>query len=176
MRTLRLLVLLLLAAESLVVWAIPASAHDKLIGSDPAAGSTVTVLPAAVRLYFEEPPVTGYTTVSVRDPHGKQLRSSGVISAGSTISVRIREVHVLGTYRVDYHVLSDDGHAVNGTVQFVLGGAARSEPVTARHHGKGASLAPLVVALVTLAVVTAMLALTAQRRTARRRAALTSRR
>ena len=58
----------------------------------PVAGATVTALPAVVHLYFEEPPVSGYTAAVVVDPAGRSLNSGA-------LSPDVRLVNMAATWR-----------------------------------------------------------------------------
>jgi methionine-rich copper-binding protein CopC len=168
---------------SLVWWAVPASAHDELVGSNPADGTTVTALPPVIHLYFEEPPASGYTGATVLGPGRRVLNSGAVATVGSTISVPIHPSKTRGTYRVRYHVLSDDGHVVSGVIIFRLGtvatGPARggASPSTAASSSSspGQSLGPVVVIAGALVLAAGAGAMYAQRGAARRRAALVRR-
>lgn len=123
-----------LAAGSLAWWANPASAHDRLVGSAPAAQTTVSAAPAVVRLFFEEPPVAGYTRVAVLDPHGRRIDNGTISGQGSTITVPLRKTTVRGNYTISYRVLSDDGHVVNGRIEFRVGRKAVNSVVGSTHQ------------------------------------------
>jgi copper resistance protein C len=169
---------LVMTMLSLAWWAVPASAHDELVGSNPSDGATVTALPRVVHLYFEEPPVSGYTAAAVLGPTGRSLNSGALVSAGASISIPIHASKTRGTYRVRYHVLSDDGHVVSGVVRFRLGavaGASARQLTTqspASSSSSAASLGP-IAAVAGVVVVGAGAGVAYGRRgSARRRAAL----
>lgn len=105
------------AAAVSVAGAAPASAHDALIGVDPADGSTQAAVPAEVTLRFEEPPLALGIAVAVLGPTG-EVNVGAPSLAGSAVSVALRPGSPPGNYRVSWRVTSDDGHPVQGTTRF----------------------------------------------------------
>ena len=166
-RRLTMLVGLVVTACALVfALAQAAYAHDKLVGSNPVAGTTVDKLPSVVTLYFEEPPVSGYTSMDIVGPSGHVLSESAPTTQGSNVSVHIYTASARGSYAIRYHILSDDGHPVSGTIPFVVaaassvasatnGAATTSTPATSDSLGIIAALS--VVALVGAAAVSLLL-------------------
>lgn len=104
--------------------ATSAAAHDELVSSLPADGATLTALPAAVRLVFAEPPIAGFTTMTVCGPDGRQLDSGAPRVNGARISEFITATNELGRYSIKYRIMSDDGHAVSGVLHFTLAAGA----------------------------------------------------
>lgn len=127
-RTRTLLALLLLP----VIWLIcasPASAHDRLVGTTPASGSSVTS-PELVQLKFAEPVVTTGTQVEVKNA-AQQVASSDLAITGNVVSVRLTPPATAGTYQVIWRITSDDGHPVSGTFSFrATAAAASSSPAS----------------------------------------------
>jgi copper transport protein len=123
----RLALLFLLAA------ARPLSAptvHATLVSSEPAANSRLAASPSRVRLVFSEP------------VEGNLARVALVSASGATIKLRAgsdpRDVNAViapvdstlaGGYRVDWRVVSADGHAVDGTYTFAVGDTTLGVPV-----------------------------------------------
>jgi copper transport protein len=117
----RLAALLLFAAFAALT--PPSSAkHATLVSSEPAANSQLTTSPTRVRLVYSEP------------VEGKLAKVTLVPSDGAPIVLRAgadpRDVHAvvapvdslgLGTYRVEWRVVSADGHPVDGTFTFAVG-------------------------------------------------------
>lgn len=129
-RRLRASLLALLAAGALAIAPSPASAHDQLVSSDPAASQTVPHVPSAVALTFEEPPVTMGIQVVVTGPEGPVQQGSPKL-AGLVVTQGLQGGAPQGTYEVAWRVTSDDGHPVSGTFTF-----------TAQAAGLDASPAP----------------------------------
>ncbi len=120
--------LLLATAVGWVVVA-PASAHDALGGTTPAAGSTVTVAPVEVTLTFAEPPTGQGLGVAVTDPDGSSVTTGAPTVQVNEVSQRLVPLTRSGSYTVAYRVVSSDGHPVSGTFRFVLALPAGSSTV-----------------------------------------------
>jgi len=132
----RLLFLAVVAVSSLAsLPRPPIAAHATLVSSEPAANSQLAVAPRRIRLVYSEP------------VEGRLSRVTLVASAGGTIVLKPaadpRDVHAViapvdsvapGRYKVDWRVVSADGHPVNGAYWFAIGdttlGAPPSPPVT----------------------------------------------
>src|SRR4051812_23922768 len=100
----------------------PAAVHATLISSEPAADSHLAASPARVRLVFSEP------------IEGNLARVTLVPGSGAPLLLRTaadpRDVHAViapvdslatGQYRVQWRVVSADGHAVDGSYLFAVG-------------------------------------------------------
>ena len=117
----RLAALLLFA--SVAALTSPSSAkHATLVSSEPAANSRLPASPTRIRLVYSEP------------VEGKLAKVSVLPSAGTRIVLRAgadpRDVHAViapvdslapGTYKVEWRVVSADGHPVDGTFTFAVG-------------------------------------------------------
>ena len=120
-RTRPLLALLLLP----LLWgwyAAPAFAHDRLVGTTPASGSSVTA-PSMVQLRFAEKVIATGTRIEVKDPTSKVVSSALTVS-GDVVSVRLAQPTTAGTYQVIWRITSDDGHPVSGAFSFRAAPAA----------------------------------------------------
>jgi copper transport protein len=153
--------------------------HAALLASEPRNGETLTTPPSRVRLLFSEPLEASMS--------GMSIVSSGQPVRALQVSIDPHDVHALlaalpplaaGAYSVRWHVLSADGHRVDGTVAFVVaaGGdstavrtaagvaqaptAAPASPVTGADSGFVAALGRRpAVAELRAAAITALLAL-----------------
>jgi copper transport protein len=117
----RLAILFLLALPSFP--AAPAAAvHATLVSSEPAANSRLATSPVRLRLVYSEP------------IEGRLARVTLVPGAGRPVVLRAaadpRDVHAViapvdtlvpGSYRVEWRVVSADGHPVDGTFVFAIG-------------------------------------------------------
>jgi copper transport protein len=127
------LVTLVLAAASTLAFAPRLLVHATLISSEPAANARLASAPSRIRLVFNEP------------VEGKLGKITLVPGSGSAIMLRTgadpRDVHAViapvdslaaGSYRVDWRVISADGHPVDGTFVFSVGdttlGAQAAQP------------------------------------------------
>jgi len=160
----RLALLVLLALRGLIS---PSSAavHATLVSSEPAADSHLAATPARIRLVYSEPIEGGLARVTL------------VPGAGAPIVLRAaadpRDVHAViapvdslapGRYRVEWRVVSADGHPVDGTFLFAVGDTTLgaqpappppppAEPVTEAEPepdvwGPSVAGAPLIPALI----------------------------
>lgn len=104
--------------------AAPASAHDKLVETSPAAGSTVTSSPAAITLRFNSPVQDISSLVRVTDAAGAvALESAGVID-GTVVTVAVPTTLANGTYTVTWRVVAGDGHPVQDAFVFTVAAPA----------------------------------------------------
>jgi methionine-rich copper-binding protein CopC len=118
---------LLLAAAGVVVAAGPASAHDQLISTNPADGSTLAKLPPQVTLTFGELVLDtdGGTQVKVTDAAGKTISSGPTIVKDNVVSQAVTG-KATGTVTVLWRVVSEDGHPVSGDFSFTVQGSGAS--------------------------------------------------
>jgi len=117
-RVRRVLAVLACALAAVALGAGPAAAHDELLGSLPAAGSTVDSAPDQVVLMFAEPAVAIGTMVTVTGPDGAKLAQGDAQLVGSTVVQALAAGRPAGTYTVDWRVTSADGHPVTGSFTF----------------------------------------------------------
>jgi methionine-rich copper-binding protein CopC len=117
--------------------ALPASAHDYLVSSSPAAGSTVDQAPSEVTLTFNDvildlgapgggdasgtsPASGGSSIVQVTGPDGGQgthFETGCATNSGRTVSVPVA-LGGSGQYTVTWRVVSADGHPVSDSIAF----------------------------------------------------------
>ncbi|MFT4305629.1 MAG: copper resistance protein CopC [Microbacterium sp.] len=128
-RTLRMLAALLLACGMVAAGAQSASAHDELISTDPADGSSVAVLPSQISLTFAEAPLdeAGGTIVEVTDAAGTVLDDGDPVQDDNVI-VQALTPGATGVVSVAWRVVSDDGHPVSGEFSFTVTGTATPTP------------------------------------------------
>jgi methionine-rich copper-binding protein CopC len=105
--------------------AAPALAHDELVSTDPAAGSTVPAAPDEVVLTFAEPPLTLGLGVDVTGPGGTVSTGAPTLD-GSTVHQQLAPGAPAGSYTVRWRVTADDGHPVSGSFAFVVSSGATS--------------------------------------------------
>lgn len=101
-----------------------ASAHSTLVTSEPAAGARLQTAPAAVRLVFAAPVEEAFLTLRVLDADGR------VVSGPARRDPRLARAVVApvhspgaGSMRVEWRVLSQDGHPSGGVFTFGVGRA-----------------------------------------------------
>lgn len=103
-------------------FASPASAHDALESSDPVSGSSVEVAPAQITLNFTaelmpdgaEAEVFAATDPVAASEAGETDWSAGdAVVDGMSLIIPLQEGLPVGTYSVNWRVVSSDGHAIS---------------------------------------------------------------
>ncbi|MCC4907637.1 copper resistance CopC family protein [Microbacterium sp. cx-59] len=115
---------LVLALGMLWASAVPASAHDELSSSDPAAGSTVDVLPAQLVLTFSAELLSdgSSTVIQVTDAAGSAVTDAAPVVEGTTVTQSLGG-SATGTMTVLWRVVSSDGHPISGEYTFDVAAA-----------------------------------------------------
>ena len=116
-RTLRVL---LLAGLLVIITAAPASAHARLVSTDPAEDAVVATRPDAVRLTFDQAVQTvaeGVTLFSA-DRAPRPLTGTAV---GATVQIPLPDDLAPGTYLIGWRVRSEDSHPISGVLEFSIG-------------------------------------------------------
>ncbi|MBB3159092.1 methionine-rich copper-binding protein CopC [Microbacterium proteolyticum] len=109
---------------------VPASAHDQLLSSSPAAGERLPSAPDEISLSFSADVLDIGAEVVVADADGADwVGADPVISAG-VVSVPLRAELPTAGYEVRWRVVSSDGHPITGIVPFTVGDAAPLERST----------------------------------------------
>ncbi len=110
----------------------PASAHDVLVSSDPAADATVAGDLDRITLTLSEPPLSGLQTgivISVTDAQDAEHTSGDVTVEGNTIGKDL-DVSETGSYLVRWRSVSVDGHPISGEYRFASSGPASLDSST----------------------------------------------
>ena len=123
------LVSLTVLSASAALAILPSAKHATLVSSEPAANSHLASPPTRVRLVYSEP------------IEGKLAKVTIVPATAAPIVLRAgadpRDVHAViapvdalgpGTYKVEWRVVSADGHPVDGTFSFTVGDTTVSAP------------------------------------------------
>ena len=117
----------------------PASAHADLVESDPPDGAVLTGTPATVTLTFTES-VTDPAYVVVTGPGGKQAAEGPAPQSGNSVTQRLDPQAVpepAGAWTVAYRVVSVDGHAITGEIDFTVEGSKPPQASESQAGGKG---------------------------------------
>ncbi|HEY3066577.1 MAG TPA: copper resistance CopC family protein [Methylomirabilota bacterium] len=109
----------LAAAAALAMAAEVASAHSLLLESEPRAGSVVVAAPARLSLRFNNRIEKRLSRVRLLGP-GNDARELPVApdDAGADRVTASAPALPAGVYRVEWQVLSTDGHVVSGRFSF----------------------------------------------------------
>lgn len=118
-----------LAASLSLAQALPAAAHDELLGSTPATGEALAAAPSDVSLRFSDEVLPLGAAIVVSDADGADWTASAVSLEGDTVRAELRGEMPDGRYEVRWRVVSSDGHPITGLVPFTVGDApAGDEP------------------------------------------------
>ncbi len=106
-----------------------ADAHATLLSSEPAAGATLATSPSRIRLLFSEAMEPTLATISLvgADGHATPLAVSGDPHDVHALIAPLNGVSS-GEYRVEWHVISADGHPVGSSFLFAVGTAGAPPP------------------------------------------------
>src|ERR1700761_1295343 len=140
----------LLAGLTVTGLATPASAHNVLESSIPAAGSKLITGPSLIRFNFDAPVQLGNDTIVVIGPDGKHWeRTSHASVLGDSVLTQVAPLGPVGTYTATYHIISADSHPVSGSITFQLTKAGTGKPVSAASvAGTGGGSVPFWVWIV----------------------------
>ncbi|HEY0804294.1 MAG TPA: copper resistance CopC family protein [Pseudonocardiaceae bacterium] len=157
----RLVVSVALAGFAVLGLAIPAFAHNVLVGSAPSAGATLATGPTEVRFDFNAPVREGPNTITVLGPNGTHWERSAIATVdGNSVSTQVAPLGPAGVYTASYRVISADGHPVTGEITFTLTVAGNGTPITppstAAVGGGGSGGVPVWVWIIGAAVLLAI--------------------
>ena len=114
---------LVLAVLSTLGVASPALAHAELLNTDPAAGAVLDDAPDTVTLTFSESIDISLGAIRLFDGGGNSVDVGAAEhpdGTGSEVRVDIPDLGN-GSYVVDWRVVSDDGHPIQGAFTFQVG-------------------------------------------------------
>jgi copper transport protein len=123
------LVSLTVLSASAALAILPSAKHATLVSSEPAANSYLASPPTRVRLVYSEPIEGKLAKVTIVPATAAPM----VLRAGADP----RDVHAViapvdalgpGSYKVEWRVVSADGHPVDGTFSFTVGDTTVSAP------------------------------------------------
>ncbi len=104
-----------------VVLASPASslAHSELRGSAPAAGDRLATAPEAIELRFNE--AVQVTALRLFRSSGQEVALARTRELRTALSYRVTvPMLVPDAYRIEWRIISADGHPVGGTIRFTV--------------------------------------------------------
>jgi len=93
-------------------------AHAQLVEATPPADSTITASPTEVRLSFNERIEPRFSGVEITSADGQKVSTGRLAVRGKDIVVPLSQPLAPGVYRVNWHLLSVDGHKVRGNFRF----------------------------------------------------------
>ena len=97
--------------------------HATLLSSEPAKGSTVATSPARIYLVFSEEVEPSLGRIRLVGPDGRvvALESTGDPRNVSALMARVTTPLDRGTWRVEWRIVSEDGHPIDGDFSFAVG-------------------------------------------------------
>jgi methionine-rich copper-binding protein CopC len=126
-------VVMLLVGVVSTVLALPAMAHARFVGSDPAEGARLAEAPGSVVMSYSEEISPQFVDTAVVPPGQEPVVTEAVV-AGSDVTVEIAAAGVdlttPGEWQVVARVVSADGHPVEHTARFVVEAAAAPAATT----------------------------------------------
>lgn len=108
------------AAAVVLGSAVPATAHDELIGSNPEVGSTLTETPTEVELSFSGRLMADGAEINVVDAAGENWSDGAVQIVEMTATQAVKPGMLNGAYEVQWRVVSSDGHPIAGEIPFTV--------------------------------------------------------
>ncbi|MGM1058230.1 copper resistance CopC family protein [Saccharothrix sp. Mg75] len=141
-RVVSLLLTGLVAGLVVLGTAVPASAHNVLVSSDPKDGARLGSGPTAITLTFDQPVQAGekFNTVTVTGPEGTRWEAEGEPTVkNNSVTFAVRPLGPAAEYAVGYRVLSADGHPVTGSLKFTTSVAGDGTPAPVTSSGTAGS-------------------------------------
>jgi len=148
----RLLPTLLALLVGLLVLGAPSAAlaHDRLLSSDPADGAQLETSPQTITLTFSATPLDVEPMARVTAEDGTVVFEGAPTIGDHTATVTLPSALPAGTTTVDWRVVSEDGHPIEGTFSFQVAQApaptdspsASAEPTTAAPSSATAAPSP----------------------------------
>jgi len=134
---------LLVAFAVVLATASPAQAHDELLGSDPAADSSLDALPAQLTLTFsaEIADDEGASVVEVTDAAGTTLTAGAPVVSDNVLTQPLAG-EASGAVTVLWKVVSSDGHPISGELSFTVAGSPSPTPTASPTPSETATAAP----------------------------------
>ncbi|HBF30675.1 copper homeostasis periplasmic binding protein CopC [Rhizobium sp.] len=99
-----------------------AFAHAHLASATPADKATVATAPKEIDLSFTEGLELKFSGVDVVGPAKEKIKTGEAVLSkdGKALTVPVTDTLKPGTYTVDWHALSVDGHKSNGSTSFTI--------------------------------------------------------
>lgn len=99
-----------------------AYAHAHLESAQPPVNGTVKTAPNQLDLKFSEELNLKFTGVKVTGPDKKEVKTDGdmLMEGDKTFMVDLPAGLGAGTYKVEWHALSQDGHKTHGDYKFTV--------------------------------------------------------
>jgi methionine-rich copper-binding protein CopC len=118
----RLNVVIAMSLAAVLGFSCPAFAHAHLKTSTPADKSTVSASPTQIDLHFTEELNLRFSGATITGPGKIEIKAGDATLSdeGKTLTVPVPTKLDAGSYTVEWHVLSTDGHKTNGSYGFTV--------------------------------------------------------
>lgn len=113
-----------LTFAALLLVAGPASAHDQLLSSDPKDGATLDEHPSSISLTFSAAPLDTGIEVALVGPDGVTAQGQDIQVDDKVVTAQLADDLPAGRYDVAWHVVSSDGHPIDGEFGYTVEAAA----------------------------------------------------
>ncbi len=127
----------------------PASAHARLLQSDPTPGAVLSTAPSTVTLVFSEPVTPAGAGVRVYSPSGRQV-AHATAARGAVLSAPM-DAEGAGTYIVLWQVYAADTHPSRGAFDFAVGHTSANPFASLLEAPEAGTATPLGLALQAMA-------------------------
>lgn len=117
-----------LTLVAVLLTAGPASAHDQLLSSDPKDGATLESAPSSITLTFSSAPLDTGIEIVLEGPDGVTARGEDIQVDDRAVTARLDDGLPAGTYDVAWHVVSSDGHPIDGELSWTVEGEPEPGP------------------------------------------------
>lgn len=128
-------------ASATFVGVSPATAHDEIVSTNPADGTSLTEAPRQLELTFSGDimEMDGANQVRVTNAAGENVTQGEPKVQGTNVTQALQASSADDTYTVAWRVVSSDGHPIQGTFTYDVGqGApATSDPKAAAQATSG---------------------------------------
>ncbi|OIN67204.1 hypothetical protein BLD48_06140 [Exiguobacterium sp. KRL4] len=94
-------------------------AHTTLKQSNPKEGAVLTENLERIRLTFDAP-IEKTSTLELKTAQGEIVTLEKPLIIGNELSAVLKQELETGTYRIGWKLISEDGHPVEGTIQFEM--------------------------------------------------------
>lgn len=115
---------IVVAAVAVLASIVPASAHDQLLSSSPAADERLASAPDEIALSFSADVLDMGAAVVVADADGVDWAGAAPVLSAGVVTVPLRGELPAAGYEVRWRVVSSDGHPISGVVPFTVGDGA----------------------------------------------------
>ena len=111
--------LMLLVLIVFVVQPFSVSAHTSLTNSNPEEGAVLKEDVERIRLTFDAP-IEKTSTLELKTAEGETVPLEKPLIIGNELSAVLKQELEKGTYLINWKLISEDGHPVEGTIRFEM--------------------------------------------------------